>query len=100
MGKKIWSGISVFCPGNFVSVHVSKLKGNYVIVNKAELLSTFFDTVQSTPFSMPEIKAKPQFIGKRVEVQFERMTKKNEYKALGYREIKRTETKGTKHIIK
>jgi len=99
MGKKFWSGIKIFCPGNFVSVDITKLKGDYILVNKTDLLSVFFNVTQQTPYSMPKIKEKPQFKGKFIEIQFERISKKKEYRAIGYREIKKVETKGTIHTI-
>ena len=86
MGKKMWTRISVFAPGNFTAVSLSKVRGDYTIENKEEFLKKFFNIKQFHSMSMPEIETKPKFKGKVLEFHVEKVGSKR-YKIIGYREI-------------
>lgn len=69
--KEIWSPVTVLVPGNFASVHVSGLTGNYNVTNEKEFLEKFFnigvDPKKCFPglpiFGiMPDVKVKEEYI--------------------------------------
>ena len=86
MGKKMWTGISVFAPGNFVAVNLPMVKGDYKIVNKEEFLEKFFKIEQLHPMAMPKIEVRQKFKGKALEFHVEKVGNKR-YKIIGFREV-------------
>ena len=93
MIKRFWSGIEVFCAGNFVSLTLTKVRGNYVIENKDEILNKLFIIKQYNPFTIPDIEERKEFSGKKLEFHVEEIEKKT-FRIIGYREIKIIEQKG------
>ena len=83
-GTKFWSAITVFVPGNFVAVDIAKLSHleDYKIVNKEAFLRKFFNikrmpmltrdgVVHNSPFAMPEVEIKPEYIEQLKNVEFQ-----------------------------
>lgn len=67
--KQFYSRITVFCPGNFVSVIISELdrEKDYNVTNQQQFLDKFFDVIQTNPFCCPNVTLKP---GYNLDVEF------------------------------
>jgi aspartyl/asparaginyl-tRNA synthetase len=108
-GDKFWSVVTIIVPGNFVAVHIAKIRlAHYGVVNKEAFLQKFFNikrmpmltangVVYNSPYAMPEVEIKPEYVDllKTAEFQIKVIdTKKFEIQL----DVVRTAV--TKHTIK
>ena len=56
--KDQYRGIGIITPGNFYSLRIVGIHGDYEIVNQEEFMSKFFTVTQVDPFSMPNVNPK------------------------------------------
>lgn len=94
--KQFWSTVSVFVPGNFVSVHIGEFSGrrrDYTVVNQDAFLAKFCNVtrhpmlvpgvgiVHNHPFAMPIVELKEEYKGvlKSAEFLIRKISRKEEY---------------------
>jgi len=84
VGDKFWSAVTIFVPGKFVAVHIAKLSrlADYEVINKEAFLRKFFNikrmpmltacgVVHNSPFAMPEVEIKPEYVETLKNAEFQ-----------------------------